>query len=86
MLHEPRRRGSWLIFDVRQENRAVLDLKHPQTRWIMAASREEDAILRYIKLMTLLPTSKREQLLSRVARPISRLQLFGLRFEDYRSG
>jgi hypothetical protein len=52
----------------------MLDLKHPQTKWIFAASREEDAILSFAKLMTLLPTPQRQQILSRVARPIERLR------------
>jgi hypothetical protein len=51
----------------------MLDFKHPQTRWIFDASRECDAILGFAKLMTLLPTSQRQQLLPRIARPISHL-------------
>jgi len=52
----------------------MLDLNHPQTHWIFMASRESDAILTFAKLMTLLPTPERQQLLSRVARPIERLR------------
>ena len=43
----------------------MLDLNHPQTRWIMAASRDSDAVLTFAELMTLLP---------RVTRPIERLR------------
>lgn len=52
----------------------MLDHKHPQTKWIFSASRETDAILTFAKLMTLLPTPQRAQLLVRVARPIDRLR------------
>jgi hypothetical protein len=52
----------------------MLDLKHPQTQWIFDASREEDAILSFAKLMTLVPTPQRQQLLPRIARPIARLR------------
>lgn len=52
----------------------MLDLKHPQTKWIFDTSREDDAILSFSKLMTLLPTTQRQQILSRVARPIERLR------------
>ena len=52
----------------------MLDLKHPQTQWIFDASREDDAILSFAKLMTLLPTPQRQQLLQRIARPIVRLR------------
>ena len=52
----------------------MLDLKHPQTKWIFDASREDAAILSFAKLMTLLPTPQRQQILSRVARPIERLR------------
>ena len=40
----------------------------------MAVSREDDVILSFAKLMTLLPTLERQQLLFRVARPIERLR------------
>jgi len=52
----------------------MLDLNNPQSRWIMKASREEDAVLTFAKLMTLLPTSERQQLLARIARPIEHLR------------
>jgi len=51
----------------------MLDLKHPQTKWIFDAAHEGDAILGFAKLMTLLPP-QRQQLLPRVARPIERLR------------
>ena len=51
----------------------MLDLNHPQTQWRFSASREGDAILDFAKLMTLLPTPQRQQLLLRIARPIARL-------------
>lgn len=52
----------------------MLDLNHPQSRWILAASHEDAAILTLAKLMTLLPTPQRQQLLPRIARPITRLR------------
>ena len=52
----------------------MLDVKHPQTKWIFDASREADAILSFAKLMTLLPTPQRQQLLLRVTRPIDQLR------------
>jgi hypothetical protein len=52
----------------------MLDLKHPQTKWIFDASREADAIISFAKLMTLLPTPQRQQLLLHVAPPLDRLR------------
>lgn len=53
----------------------MLDRSHPQSRWIIKASHEEGHVLTLAKLMTLLPTQQRQQLLPRVARPIARLRL-----------
>ena len=52
----------------------MLDLSHPKSRWVFDASHQGDAILTFAKLMTLLPTPQREQLLLRIARPIERLR------------
>jgi hypothetical protein len=51
----------------------MLNRNHPQTKWIFAASRHDDAVLTLAKLMTLLPTIERQQLLGRIARHIERL-------------
>ena len=52
----------------------MLDYDHPQSQWIVAASRQLDAILEHTKLMTLLPTEQRRQILGRVTDPIERLR------------
>jgi hypothetical protein len=54
----------------------MLNLDHPQSNWIIAASHENDAILNFAKLMTLLPTPQRQELLPRVARHIKRLRRY----------
>jgi len=52
----------------------MLDFNHPQARWRFAASRENDAILTFTKLMTLLPSPLRQQLLPRISRHLERLR------------
>lgn len=52
---------------------AMLDLKNPQSMRIIEASRADDAILELAKLMTLLPTAQRQQVLVRIAEPIEKL-------------
>jgi hypothetical protein len=65
---------AWLSFNVRRPKSRVLNLSNPQSKWIFAASREMDAVLDFAKLMTLLPTFQRQQLLARVARPLESLR------------
>src|SRR5688572_26364071 len=52
----------------------MLDLRNPQSQWIFAASRHDSAILALSKLMTLIPTLQRAQILVRIAYPIARLR------------
>jgi hypothetical protein len=56
----------------------MLDPNHPLTRWRFDVSHEEDAVLNLTKLMTLLPTHERRQLLSRIRRHIERLRRLNL--------
>jgi hypothetical protein len=50
------------------------DLNNPKNQATFAAAREGDAILSFAKLMTLLPTPQRLQVLARIAVPIRRLR------------
>ncbi len=52
----------------------MLDLNHPQTKWIFRVSHEKDAIHELTQMMTLLPTDQRQQLLERVLIHIERIR------------
>lgn len=52
----------------------MLDTSDPQSRFIFEAARHEDEVLELAKLMTLLPTVQRQQLLTRIERPLASMR------------